>query len=99
MITSGCAHNGILNILEEYQRKYGNNPDVIISGFHMRKKNGYSECDYEVIKETAKILKSTGILCYTGHCTGEEPYQLMKQVMGEQLQYVHCGDSIIIECR
>lgn len=99
VLISGCAHNGILNILEEYQRKYGNNPDVIISGFHMRKKNGYSECDYEVIKETAKILKSTGILCYTGHCTGEEPYQLMKQVMGEQLQYVHCGDSIIIECR
>ena len=94
VLISGCAHNGILNILEEYQRKFGQNPDVIISGFHMRKKTGYSERDFEVIKETAKILKNTEILCYTGHCTGEEPYQLMKEIMGEQLQYVHCGDVI-----
>ena len=39
VLISGCAHNGILNILEEYQTKYGNNPDIIISGFHMRKKD------------------------------------------------------------
>ena len=94
-LISGCAHNGILNILEEYQRKFGGNPDMIISGFHMRKKEGYSQKDFEVIKETAKILKDTGILCYTGHCSGEEPYQIMKEIMGEQLQYVRCGDVII----
>ena len=94
ILISGCAHNGILNILEEYQRKFEENPDVIISGFHMRKKNGYGKKDYDVIKETAEILKKTGILCYTGHCTGEEPYQMMKEIMGEQLQYVHCGDVI-----
>ena len=66
---------------------------MIISGFHMRKKEGYSQTDFEVIRETAKILKYTGILCYTGHCTGEEPYQIMKEIMGNQLQYVRCGDS------
>lgn len=94
VLVSGCAHNGILNILEEYQKRFSSNPDVIISGFHMRKKNGYGKKDYDVIKETAEILKKTGILCYTGHCTGEEPYQMMKEIMGEQLQYVHCGDVI-----
>lgn len=94
ILISGCAHNGILNILEEYQRKYGKNPDVIISGFHMRKKSGYNEIDIEVIKETARELKKTGILCYTGHCTGEEPYQYMKEIMGEQLQYLRCGDCV-----
>lgn len=96
VLISGCAHNGILNILEEYQHRYGENPDVIISGFHMRKKTGYTGKDYDVIKETAEILKETKILCYTGHCTGEEPYQLMKEIMGEQLQYVHCGDVITV---
>lgn len=94
VLISGCAHNGILNILEEYQRRFCSNPDVIISGFHMRKKTGYSESDFEVIRETAKILRNSEILCYTGHCTGEEPYQIMKEIMGEQLQYVHCGDVI-----
>ena len=94
ILISGCAHNGILNILDEYRRKYSKNPDVIISGFHMRRKSGYQEKDIEIIKETAMELKGTGILCYTGHCTGEEPYQWMKEIMGEQLQYIHCGDCI-----
>lgn len=96
ILISGCAHNGILNILSEYRKKYESNPDVIISGFHMRKKTGYTAKDYEVIRETAKVLKNTGILCYTGHCTGEEPYNWMKEIMGEQLQYIHCGDVIEI---
>lgn len=96
VLISGCAHNGILNIVEEYKKRYHSYPDVIISGFHMRKKNGYTDDDFEIIKETAKELKNTGILCYTGHCTGEEPYELMKEIMGEQLNYLHCGDCIEI---
>lgn len=96
VLISGCAHNGILNIVEEYKKRYHSYPDVIISGFHMRKKNGYTDDDFEIIRETAKELKNTGILCYTGHCTGEEPYELMKEIMGEQLNYLHCGDRIEI---
>lgn len=94
VLISGCAHNGILNILEEYHKRYDNYPDVVISGFHMRKKEGYTEEDYRLIKETARRLKEIGTLCYTGHCTGEEPYKLMKEIMGEQLQYLHCGNRI-----
>ena len=97
ILISGCAHNGILNIVEEYNKKYNSYPDVIISGFHMRKKNGYTEHDYEVIKKTAEELKQLGIVCYTGHCTGEEPYHLMKEIIGEQLKYLHCGDRIEIK--
>lgn len=96
ILISGCAHNGILNILEEYRNRYCKYPDVVISGFHMRKKNGYDEADFEVIKETAEVLKKTGILCYTGHCTGQEPFKIMKEIMGEQLQYMRCGDSVEI---
>ena len=94
VLISGCAHNGILNILEEYHNRYEAYPDVVVSGFHMRKKEGYTEEDYEVIRETARQLKETGILCYTGHCTGEEPYQLMKEIMEEKLEYLHCGNGI-----
>ena len=94
VLISGCAHNGILNILNIFNEKYHRNPDVVISGFHMKKKNGYTKEDYELIKETAKKLKNTGVICYTGHCTGEEPYQIMKEIMGEQLHYLHCGDVV-----
>lgn len=96
VLVSGCAHNGILNILNEYKNKYGDYPNALISGFHMRKKNGYEKEDFEMVEDTAKKLKETGILCYTGHCTGEEPFEAMKKIMGEQLQYLHCGDVIEI---
>jgi len=94
VLISGCAHNGILNILELFKEKYKRKPDIIISGFHMRKKDGYTKEDIQIIEETANRLKETDILCYTGHCTGEEPFEIMKGIMGEKLQYIHCGDMI-----
>lgn len=94
VLISGCAHNGILNILDKYHEIYGEFPDAVISGFHMRKKSGYTEEDFEVIKEIAIELKKTNTRFYTGHCTGELPYQILKEYMGEQLEYVHSGDAI-----
>lgn len=94
VLLSGCAHNGILNILEKYREIYGNDPDVVISGFHMRKKSGYTEEDMDTIRKIAEELKKTDTIYYTGHCTGETPYQIMKECLGEQLVYVHSGDEI-----
>ncbi len=94
ILVSGCAHNGILNILDSYRQRYHNDPDVLISGFHMMKKDGYTETDISVIKETAEILKETNIKLYTGHCTDEIPYGIMKEILQEQLVWVHSGDSL-----
>lgn len=94
VLISGCAHNGILNILEQYRTLYGSNPDMVISGFHMQKKSGYTEADLEAVQATAQELKQLDTQFYTGHCTGEVPFQVMKEIMGEQLVYVHSGDAI-----
>lgn len=96
VLISGCAHNGILNILEKYEEVYGEMPDVVISGFHMKKKNGYAKKDVEVITQIAEELKKIPTIFYTGHCTGEEPFQIMKGIMGEKLIYVHSGDEIYL---
>lgn len=96
ILVSGCAHNGILNILEKYRCIFGGNPDVVISGFHMRKKNGYSDLDVAVMRETAQELQKTKTIFYTGHCTGEYPYEVMKEILGGQMVYVHSGDEVII---
>ena len=94
ILISGCAHNGILNILEEYKKLYGTEPDIVISGFHMQKKNGYTEEDIENIQQIAKELKQRNTIFYTGHCTGELPFALMKNYMKDQLVYIHSGDEI-----
>ncbi|MCM1136103.1 MAG: MBL fold metallo-hydrolase [Clostridium sp.] len=94
VLMSGCAHNGILNILDRYQELFGSEPDAVISGFHMQKKSGYTEEDLELIRATGRELKKKNTIFYTGHCTGELPFQVLKECMGERLVYVHSGDEI-----
>lgn len=94
VLISGCAHNGILNILDEFKKLYGCEPDMVISGFHLMKKNGYSEEDMENIKAIAEELTTMDTTFYTGHCTGIEPFDIMKEIMGDKLHYIHSGDKI-----
>ena len=94
ILISGCAHNGILNILGEYERKYGSQPDAVISGFHLMKKSGYTDDEITEIIDTAKSLKEYRTTFYTCHCTGVKAYESMRCIMGNQLRYVHSGEEI-----
>ena len=97
ILLSGCAHHGILNILDRYRELYGGEPDVVISGFHMMRRHGYSDEDINVIIDTALALRQYKTVFYTGHCTGVEPYNAMKKLMGDRLHYVHSGDEIRVQ--
>ena len=96
VLISGCAHNGILNILEHYHDLYNSYPDAVISGFHMKKSSGYTEEDIATIKETAECLSKLPTTFYTGHCTGEEPFEMMKKIMEEQLHYIYSGSVFML---
>ena len=96
---SGCAHHGILNILNSFHELYHSEPDAVFSGFHMNQKEGYSDEDIQVIVDTAMRLSSTSTTFFTGHCTGTAPYEAMKKIMGDQLHYLHCGDSITLDSK
>lgn len=93
ILVSGCAHNGILNIIEKYKEIFKKEPDYVISGFHMQKKSDYEEEDIKIIENTAKELIKYKTKYYTGHCTGEIPFKVMKNIMGNQLEYIHSGDT------
>ena len=94
LLVSGCAHNGILNILDRYEELYGGVPDVVISGFHMMQRSGYTAEEQEVILKTAEELDKSGAIFYTGHCTGQQAIDLMRPIMGEKLVQIHCGMKI-----
>ena len=96
VLLSGCAHHGILNIMDRYCELFGEEPDFVISGFHMMKKHSYTDEDINMIIDTALALRQYKTVFYTGHCTGVEPYNAMKKLMGNQLHYVHSGDEIRI---
>jgi len=97
-LISGCAHNGILNIMEEFIRKFGRDklPQLVVSGFHLMKKSGYQESDFAEQRDIARKLASYPCKFYTCHCTGEEPYSQMKLVLGDKLDYIHTGNIIKI---
>lgn len=97
ILISGCAHNGILNILDAYRERYNEDPDAIISGFHMMKKTPYDEQDLATIRETAEILGTTDIQLFTGHCTSEPAYVILKEILGEQIRWVYSGDEVVLD--
>ena len=97
ILISGCAHNGILNILDRFQEVYGRGPDVVISGFHMKKDGDYTEEEEHQIRQTARLLKETGALFYTGHCTGLPAFERMKEIMGNRLLPLHSGEELFLE--
>lgn len=93
VLISGCAHNGIINILHTYEDVYGSVPDVVFSGFHMKKSTDYTEEEKHIIRATAIELTNLPTIFYTGHCTSEAGYQLMHEIMGGQLRESHTGDQ------
>lgn len=97
ILISGCAHNGILSILDAYNEKYSSYPDMVISGFHLMKKTKYTDEELHEVVEIGRKLKKYPTMFYTCHCTGESAYKMMKLSMGEQLQYVHSGDEVKIK--
>lgn len=99
VLISGCAHNGILNILDRFEQLYHTCPSKVISGFHMAKKSAYTEEEIQIIRDTAKQLCHYPARFYTGHCTGQEAFARMKEIMGDQLVAIHAGDRIESLCR
>ena len=94
VLVSGCAHNGILNILDRYCELYGGEPDAVISGFHMMKKTDYTESDIITIEKTAEELSRMNTVFYTGHCTGQVAFDIMKNIMGDKLNAIHSAQKI-----
>ena len=94
VLFSGCGHHGIRNILSRYRKLFGTEPDAVISGFHLLQRNGYTEEDFREITDTAHELAGYRTVFYTGHCTGDRPFEMMKQILGDQINYLHCGDEL-----
>ena len=94
ILMSGCAHNGILNILDAYEEKYSSLPDTVISGFHLMVKREYRENELEEVRRIAEKLSHYRTKFFTCHCTGVPAYEEMKKIMGDQLAYVHSGEDI-----
>lgn len=99
VIFNSCSHAGIMNIIEEVKHVLpGKEVYAFLGGLHMKgKKNGKEICtfsDDEVLK-MADSLKKTGVqYLYTGHCTGQQGFALLKKYLGTIVQPLITGCRI-----
>lgn len=95
LLVTGCAHNGIINILEHFHMLKGRMPDYVIGGFHLSSRSGGNE-DSDMIDRIGKHLMGTKAKFYTCHCTGIEAYERLKSAMGDNIDYLSAGSAITI---
>ena len=95
VLISGCAHCGIVNILDRFHEIYRADPDVVITGFHLMKKSAYTEGEMDLIRQTAEELKKKKTIYYSGHCTGDAVTYL-QEILCDQLVLMHTGLSFAI---
>lgn len=87
VIFNSCCHTGADNIITEVSKAFtGEKILAIIGGFHLYKSN-----DSEVVA-LAKRIEQTGIEhIYTGHCTGDKAFAILKNQLGEKAHELFAG--------
>ena len=87
VIINSCSHGGAVNIINEVKATF---PDKqiygLIGGFHL-----FNKSDEEV-RRVGREIKATGVeyVC-TGHCTGDRPYGILKEELGDRLEQLRVG--------
>ena len=93
LLFTGCAHSGLENILAACPWPV----HTVVGGFHLL--DG-QESEEELVTLAQKLKANyPETLFYTSHCTGDHVYDVMKDVMGEQLQSFRCGTMNVLKSR
>lgn len=92
---TGCSHSGILNMIDTVLAAF---PDrsikAIVGGFHLTGIpifNTMAGTKQETAELGRTLLNYPVEQYYTGHCTGEKAFLILKQVMGNRLDSLHTG--------
>lgn len=96
VLIAGCAHSGIVNILNRAKNILGRMPDVVIGGFHLQNPTTKQSEPEARIRAIGEILRDSGAMFYTGHCTGDEPFEQLKEMLGQRIATLHAGSIIEI---
>ncbi len=100
VVFTGCAHNGILNMVCAVTRQFPGVPiKAVFGGFHLMglpKLNTMAGTKTEVRGIGEELLNYPIERVYTGHCTGQKAYRILKGVMAEKLEYFPTGSEVLL---
>lgn len=97
VIICGCSHNGIENMIETVMEHFPNIPiGAVIGGFHLMDfpRNVIQEKkeDIRVIGKRLSDYKIDNI--YTCHCTGNRAFGILKEILGNKIEYFYTGMQV-----
>lgn len=100
VILTGCAHSGILNMVETVVSTFPEMPiKAVVGGFHLAGipiPSLLPETREEIEAIASQLLTYPIEKVYTGHCTGMKAYGILKGVMGDRLEPLTTGQIITL---
>jgi len=94
-VISGCSHRGIVNILARYDELSTGSLKTLVGGLHlMNPAAGKNSPEGLAVDIAHQLMKRKQTRYYTCHCTGEEAFTTLKNIMGEQISYISTGEII-----
>ena len=89
-IMNSCSHGGADNIVKEVEMAFpGKKIYAVLGGFHL-----YRTSDSQV-RAFAERLRDLDVQkIYTGHCTGNHAFEILKEVLGEKVRQMFTGMEI-----
>lgn len=94
ILVAGCAHCGILNIMERAEQLADAPIDVVVGGFHLMDPGSGRVEDPAFTRALARELAQKGARYYTFHCTGVDAYSILRDELGERVSYLQVGAQV-----
>lgn len=100
VLFNSCSHGGIVNIVRGVKEQLGRPVYAVFGGLHLFSAKAASgmNCTPEYALSVADALVSEGVeRIYTGHCTGQAAFALLKDRLGERIQALTTGLCVTLE--
>lgn len=95
VVCNSCCHGGADTIIQEIKSVFPQKEILLlIGGFHLMGTTGANSLgvsEQEVIRLGNNLMDLGVKHIYTGHCTGTPAFAVLKEVLGERIQYFSTG--------
>ncbi|MFH1049552.1 MAG: MBL fold metallo-hydrolase [bacterium] len=93
IIITGCAHPGIINIIEKAKESFKNESIyLVLGGFHL-----YKSSNKEIEEVIEKLLDLSVVNVAPTHCTGNKAHKMFKKKYGNYYIEIGAGKIVTIE--
>lgn len=89
VVFCACSHHGVSNIVEDVKKYFPNKKiKAFVGGFHMCNPISKKNEPAEYIEKEIQKLKQYKINYYTGHCTGEFAFNILKNELNNEMNRI-----------